>query len=157
MKGAEEAAKAEMESAERRRDLARGPKRAERERALERWKETAKGIGDCSEAGKCAGWIEERFGDTCAALELDAVRKPEDETKASEAPPVVWSRTVYRFCPQETHSELIEWFCNPRTGQGDVPNLVYLGDREIILGKLETWNRRTRASARSRTSAAAAT
>jgi hypothetical protein len=49
-------------------------------------------------------------------------------------------RSVYRFCPFDTHQELIEWFCGPHERTTRFPSLVYIGDREIILGKLQTWN-----------------
>lgn len=37
----------------------------------------------------------------------------------------------YRFCPQQSHREMIRWFCDPQGGG----SRVYLGDREIILAK----------------------
>jgi hypothetical protein len=42
----------------------------------------------------------------------------------------------YRFCPFRTHGELVQWFCSP---DGPPGTRIYMGDREIILGKLGTW------------------
>ena len=97
--------------------------------SLEAWKKTASMIEACRKAGDCkAGPIAEGLGDRCGDLE-----KERDDSR--------WNRTVYRFCPMPTHTELIDWFCDPRPGKS-VPGMVYLGDREIILGKLDPWNER---------------
>jgi hypothetical protein len=77
--------------------------------------------GDCDPAS-----IARLIGNRCEDLEAEA-----DFT--------AWRRVTYRFCPMATHTDLIAWFCAPRTGK-DVPTLVYLGDREIINGKRQTWD-----------------
>ncbi|MDS9469525.1 hypothetical protein RGQ15_18320 [Paracoccus sp. MBLB3053] len=41
----------------------------------------------------------------------------------------------YHFCPMNDHGELIEWLCISDSSL----RRVYLGDRELILGKLESW------------------
>ncbi|MER9465373.1 transporter substrate-binding domain-containing protein [Mesorhizobium sp. M0482] len=95
------------------------------EKSLRTWTETVDQIKTCRETGKldCTpDWILERLGGSCNDLENSQL-----------------GRVVYRFCSFESHTELIDWFCKPRTGKA-VPGMVYLGDREIILGKLQTWN-----------------
>ena len=47
-------------------------------------------------------------------------------------------RVDYHFCEMKTHQDLITWLCTRARGLRG--NLVYLGDRELILGKLATWN-----------------
>ncbi|MFS8113154.1 hypothetical protein QD460_15640 [Rhizobium jaguaris] len=42
----------------------------------------------------------------------------------------------YHFCPMENYGELIQWFCGANTGLRP----IFMGDRELILGKLDTWN-----------------
>lgn len=44
----------------------------------------------------------------------------------------------YHFCPMESHQDLIRWFCTGNTGLRH----IYMGDRELILGKLQSWNSR---------------
>jgi hypothetical protein len=59
------------------------------------------------------------------------------ETTGSGDKTVRWQRTIYRFCPFPSHEKLVDWFCNAgNKGRGT----VYLGDREIILAKVRTWN-----------------
>lgn len=48
-------------------------------------------------------------------------------------------RPKVHFCVMESHTDLIEWFCGPAS---ENRRLIYMGDREIILGKLDTWKRR---------------
>lgn len=45
----------------------------------------------------------------------------------------------YRFCPLTSHDEMITWFCN-QTGRKEF-DLVYLGDREIIIAKHRSYQR----------------
>ncbi len=48
-------------------------------------------------------------------------------------------RIFYRFCPMESHDDAISWLCSPRFNSQT--NLIYMGDRDIIVGKLHTWTR----------------
>lgn len=48
-------------------------------------------------------------------------------------------KSDFRFCPKASHEELIGWFCSKRSS-GD-SGLVYLGDRDLIIGKLRTWEK----------------
>jgi hypothetical protein len=52
--------------------------------------------------------------------------------------PLKRSWREYHFCPMKDYRELIQWFCspNPRLRQ------IFMGDRELILGKLDSWNAR---------------
>jgi len=43
----------------------------------------------------------------------------------------------YHFCPQASHEDLIRWLCTAHGTQ----RRVYMGDRELILGQLESWSR----------------
>lgn len=52
-----------------------------------------------------------------------------DEAKAD-------STNKYVICAFGDHSELIEWFCKGNSGGRQV---AYFGDRELILGKLDSW------------------
>ncbi|MBB3979352.1 hypothetical protein GGQ64_004592 [Rhizobium azooxidifex] len=112
-----------------------GSKKEPLEKSLHFWAETVTQVKACREKGTvdCApDWLVGRLGDSCD----DAERNPDDSR---------WNRTVYRFCSFETHTNLVDWFCKLRTGK-NVPSMVYLGDREIILGKLHTWNEQHRAT-----------
>lgn len=42
----------------------------------------------------------------------------------------------FRFCPARNHNELITWFCGQNGPKG---TLIYMGDHDLILGKLQTW------------------
>lgn len=44
----------------------------------------------------------------------------------------------YHFCPMEDYGQLIQWFCSPSPGLRP----IFMGDRELILGKLDSWNAR---------------
>jgi hypothetical protein len=44
----------------------------------------------------------------------------------------------YHFCPMEDYGQLIQWFCTPNAGVRP----IFMGDRELILGKLDSWNAR---------------
>ncbi|MDX0723388.1 hypothetical protein GOD64_32635 [Sinorhizobium medicae] len=129
LKEVEQLASEEAITIKQRLEKASGPKKEQLEKSLQMWTETAAQIKTCHEKGAtdCTpDWIVKRLGESCDDLEY--------EPDASW-----WSRTVYRFCPFADHTTLIHWFCKPRIGK-NVPGMVYLGDREIILGKLQTWN-----------------
>ncbi|TPE53030.1 hypothetical protein [Amaricoccus solimangrovi] len=49
-----------------------------------------------------------------------------------------FERIYYRFCPLRSHNDAISWLCSPRFNADT--NLVYMGDRDIIVGKLRSWN-----------------
>ncbi|WP_427145411.1 hypothetical protein [Rhizobium pisi] len=58
---------------------------------------------------------------------------PEQNKPATDQDATSWRE--YHFCPMESHQDLIQWFC-----QDDKKlRRVYMGDRELILGKLESW------------------
>lgn len=42
----------------------------------------------------------------------------------------------YHFCPMDDYGDLIQWFCGANTGLRP----IFMGDRELILGKLDSWN-----------------
>lgn len=63
-----------------------------------------------------------------AAKKEDA--SEEDENKKS------WRE--YHFCPMGDYGQLIQWFCSPNPGLRP----IFMGDRELILGKLASWNAR---------------
>ena len=44
----------------------------------------------------------------------------------------------YHFCPMKSYGDLIQWFCGANTGLRP----IFMGDRELILGKLDSWNAR---------------
>ncbi|MGO7209198.1 hypothetical protein ACCT30_50495, partial [Rhizobium ruizarguesonis] len=71
--------------------------------------------------------------------QLDAACTPSDQPRASPASKQAepWKRTTYRYCPFPSHKKLVDWFCDP---QNTKLGMVYLGDREIILAKIHTWN-----------------
>lgn len=50
-----------------------------------------------------------------------------EETKVVNPP-------IYRFCQKDTHDKLVAWFCSTTSA-----HLVYVGDRELIVGKLQRW------------------
>lgn len=65
-----------------------------------------------------------------ASSETKDTRK--DETLSLES--LATNVPDYVLCPKAGHEELIEWFC------GDTErDKVYIGDRDIILGKLDEW------------------
>lgn len=51
----------------------------------------------------------------------------------------IWAKkgivAPYRFCPLQSHREMIRWFCDPQGRQ----NRVYMGDREIIVAKYRSY------------------
>ncbi|EJJ24517.1 hypothetical protein [Rhizobium sp. CF142] len=57
---------------------------------------------------------------------------PDDKDKDKKS----WRE--YHFCPMEDYRQLIQWFCGPSTGVRP----IFMGDRELILGKLDSWNAR---------------
>ena len=124
---AKEAAGDETSAAEKRaEDEKSGPRWEQLDAAAAKWSGASVSIGDCQREGRCErNLVLQWLRHDCKTL-----KHPDP------------GRAVYRFCPMETHTDLIEWFCTPRTGQRGMPTLVYLGDQEIILGKLQTWNER---------------
>jgi len=79
------------------------------------------------EAENALGSSCEMLGDTGAAAD--------NASTFPEAP-----GAVYRFCPMRTHEVAIKWLCKHRYGEDARRTLIYLGDRDIILGKLRSWN-----------------
>jgi len=93
---------------------------------------------------ECAAKFEDDLGSSCKALEAPDKTAASDDTASSGKPksdPFA-KQTVYRFCPMPDHETAIQWFCERRFGDNATKGLVYLGDRDIILGKLRTWNSR---------------
>lgn len=78
-------------------------------------------------SGKIGGLLT-AFGSPCKPEE-----PPEGEVAKDDGVNYV---VQFRFCAFTTHDELVEWFCRPGKPEG---TRVYMGDREIILGKLATW------------------
>ncbi|WP_134681029.1 hypothetical protein [Paracoccus ravus] len=64
--------------------------------------------------------------------QANATTPPRGNTPIEKAP---WPD--YHFCPMATHDQLIEWFCTTPPGQ----RRIYMGDRELILGKMQGWTR----------------
>jgi len=102
--------------------------------------------------------MEAKLGPRCKDVELppehasDAIeaaqppatgqaRSSSDEARdARELNLLSHETTYYRFCPQKRHTEAIRWMCERRFGDPAKKSLVYLGDRDVILGKLRSWN-----------------
>ncbi|MEH7837054.1 hypothetical protein V7796_15095 [Rhizobium laguerreae] len=112
---------------------ASGSKKAQLMETLRAWNDTVDKINACQKAeNDCTrDWILDRLGNSCDALD----QTPADEPDGKQANGS-WKRTTYRYCSFKNHRDLISWFCKPHSEN----NIVYLGDREIILGKLQTWN-----------------
>lgn len=55
--------------------------------------------------------------------------RPQAGTLAAGAP--------LNFCVMEGHEDLVKWFCGPGS---EADTLFYLGDRELVRGKLDAWN-----------------
>jgi ABC-type amino acid transport substrate-binding protein len=129
---------AEKRSVERHRDEASGPQKTQYEQSLRMWEETLNEIKSCQEGTPSCRpkWILQRFGDSC-----DETRSQPDgrtgDGQNSNADKSGWRRTAYRFCSFDSYKDAIDWFCDPSNSE---KGMVYLGDREIILGKLQTWN-----------------
>jgi hypothetical protein len=47
----------------------------------------------------------------------------------------------YEICVKKSHTELVKWICQQPEAGMLVPERVYFGDRDIILGKIETWKK----------------
>lgn len=92
------------------------------------WLETIGGTGDCSDEA-CV----ESMAEALKAVKYDQTCDPLDNDRPGPG------GSVYRFCPMESHDYAIRWLCSPRLGSAS--NLVYMGDRDIIVGKLQTWTR----------------
>ncbi|WP_222035526.1 type 2 periplasmic-binding domain-containing protein [Rhizobium laguerreae] len=82
---------------------------------------------------------EEQITVCPTAFQLDNLAKIEnavnDPVCGSGAITAQKSWREYHFCPMESHQDLIKWFCTGKTALRH----VYMGDRELILGKLESW------------------
>ncbi|NKJ72721.1 transporter substrate-binding domain-containing protein [Rhizobium leguminosarum bv. viciae] len=130
---------AEKRSAERRRDEASGPQKTRFEQSLRIWEETIKEVSCPEEKPSCSPspkQILQRLGDSC-----DKIRPQPDDQIGNEqknnSGEGEWRRTAYRFCSFDSYKEAIDRFCDPSNRD---KGMIYLGDREIILGKLQTWN-----------------
>jgi len=123
----EQAAEREVASLERRAAAASAPRKAEFDAPLMRWRDLRDYVAGC------------RVSKTCDLERIVGMLGGRCDAPAAATPAGEWAATVYRFCPMDDHTALIRWFCERRDG---APGKVYLGDREIILGKLQTWNER---------------
>ncbi|PSS59702.1 hypothetical protein C6558_36610 [Ensifer sp. NM-2] len=136
--GVEEVANSEKTSVKRRWSDASGPQKAQFEQMLRMWEETISEIQSCREGKPTCNpeWILQRLGNSC-----DEIRRHPDDPSANEQEKKPdeggWRRTAYRFCSFGSYKEAIDRFCDPKNRE---KGMVYLGDREIILGKLQTWN-----------------
>ncbi len=63
---------------------------------------------------------------------------PPEKKELGEADKKKRSWREYHFCPMKDYGDLIQWFCSPNPGLRP----VFMGDRELILGKLDSWNAR---------------
>lgn len=78
----------------------------------------------------------------CARAFLDlqdtaCAARPEAPEKTGKRKPIEqmpWPD--YHFCPLSSHAELIEWFCAGPSNQ----RRIYMGDRELLLDRLQNWN-----------------
>ncbi|MGH0297806.1 hypothetical protein [Sinorhizobium meliloti] len=134
----ERVANAEKASVERQRNAASGPQKTQFEQALRMWDETINEIKSCPEGKPNCNpeWMLERLGNSC-----DETRPQPDDRSAGEQKKTSveggWRRTAYRFCSFNSYEDAMDRFCDPSNRN---KGMVYLGDREIILGKLQTWN-----------------
>ena len=134
LKEARAAAKAEKAAVDERLEGAGENRRAGYDAAVKQWEGRIRHLNNCRE-NCAAGDMAKDFGDLCGAT----LTQQDEEQSAAEPKPQVspWTPTQYRLCPFPDHTALVNWFCRlPK----DTPQMVYLGDREIILGKLRTWN-----------------
>jgi len=133
----ERAANAEKRSVEQRQDKASGPQQAQFEQSLRMWEETIKEIQGCPKGTPSCSpkWILQRLGDSCDIVTAQPDDRSDDEQK-NKSDEGGWRRTAYRFCAFDNYREAIDRFCDPSNRD---EGMVYLGDREIILGKLQTW------------------
>ncbi|NKL04078.1 hypothetical protein [Rhizobium leguminosarum] len=124
----------EVTSIDKRLPTASGSQKSQLTEALRFWNQTITQLKSCDLVNQSCTprWILNRLGDVCSGS---------DQASASgttDGPPTgMWKRASYRFCPKKSHDELIRWFCDSGIKNA---GMVYLGDREIILGKLQTWN-----------------
>lgn len=146
-------------------DEVKGSKPADRKRKQDlaslwesREMEASRIAADCrrdgcswSQVGDRLQGIVQKLGPSCGDLDLPSVQqdKPGVAQEASLPNLVAQQKdekdlltrfTHYRFCPQATHDAAIRWMCERRFGDPAKESLVYLGDRDIILGKLRSWN-----------------
>lgn len=63
---------------------------------------------------------------------------PPSNAAASDGKTDKKSWREYHFCPMEDYGKLIRWFCSGDTRVRP----IFMGDRELILGKLDSWNAR---------------
>ena len=63
---------------------------------------------------------------------------PPEKKELSEADKAKRSWREYHFCPMKDYGDLIRWFCSSHPGLRP----IFMGDRELILGKLDSWNAR---------------
>ncbi|MBY5374618.1 hypothetical protein ELG72_27950 (plasmid) [Rhizobium leguminosarum] len=133
-----QAAREEADLVHLRETQSSGPQKTQFEQSRSMWEETIKQIKSCQErTSSCSPeWILQRLGDSCdkTRLQPDDLSGGEQKDKADESG---WRRIAYRFCSFNSYNEAVDWLCDP--GNRD-KGMVYLGDREIILGKLQTWN-----------------
>ena len=168
VRDAPEAVRHEVAAAEERANAAPDEKKADARAIVDQWEAVATTLqgdeldpqkvmlADCIDAKGCQSKVEalERdFGRSCQELELPdrtagsaADQQATDDSPRDAAKKDPRDRlVVYRFCPMPDHEAAIRWLCERRFGNDSSKTLVYLGDRDIILGKLRTWNSRERA------------
>ncbi|MBB3559902.1 hypothetical protein FHX06_001213 [Rhizobium sp. BK512] len=73
-----------------------------------------------------------------SAAVTDPRCNPDEKKELSDADKKKRSWREYHFCPMKDYGDLIRWFCSPNPGLRP----VFMGDRELILGKLDSWNAR---------------
>lgn len=131
-----QAAMQEAELVELRETNASGPEKGRFEQALVMWRKTEAEIIACVKGKTCKREeMLESLGDSCDQTRAKAGEQSGD--KQDSKSDGSWRRASYRFCVFDTHSDVIKWFCASRNRN---VGMVYLGDREIVLGKLQTWN-----------------
>ena len=144
-------------------------KAAEKEQLLAYWRDVAAtaatlktgctptACGDPEGALKGLLDIEAALGAPCSQAANPPLQPPAvpgtSDGEAAKKAAVLNKTTLYRYCPMESHKQAIEWLCGARYGDARGKSLIYLGDREIILGKLRTWRRHDRCSVASETGA----
>ncbi|WP_192937131.1 transporter substrate-binding domain-containing protein [Sinorhizobium meliloti] len=121
-----------------------GPQKNQFEVSLAMWERTIALIEDCRrrasrQRDSCTSeTILKSLGDNCDKTKPELKSRSGDEQN-EKSDNSGWRRPTYRFCSFDTYEEVIKWFCTPDNRE---IGMVYLGDREIILGKLQTWNER---------------
>ncbi|MFF0946518.1 hypothetical protein ACFYE9_02235 [Rhizobium leguminosarum] len=133
LKDVEKVAVEEDASIKGRLEHAGGSKKAQLDEASRQWKQIIDQTRSCENGDLTCNpnWLLSHLGNICSGA------VPTSQDGASERAADYWKRTTYRYCPFKSHDELIKWFCESNTKNA---GMVYLGDREIILGKLQTWN-----------------